>query len=65
VSPPFQIHHTAQQNLEKFGKKLIGDDDVEKASQRLKRLLAEETRVSAALTLQIATGNSKEAMSRE
>jgi hypothetical protein len=47
----------AQQHIaEKFGKKLLGDNEVEAVLQRLDRLTEEEARATAAQTLQVVYG---------
>jgi hypothetical protein len=50
-SPP--IGHLAQCNAEKFGMKLLGENEVESALQRLDRLTDDETRATAAQTLEV------------
>jgi hypothetical protein len=42
--------------VEKFGKKLLGDNEVEAVLQRLDRLTQEEARATAAQTLQVVYG---------
>ena len=45
-----------QHNTEKFMKKLWGENDVEATLQRLDRLTLEESRATAAQTLQVVYG---------
>ena len=45
-----------QQDAEKFGKKLLGDNDVEAVLQRLDRLTLDEARTTAAQTLEVVYG---------
>jgi hypothetical protein len=42
--------------VEKFGKKLLGENDVEAILQRLDRLTQEEARATAAQALQVIYG---------
>ena len=44
----------AQSGVEKFGKKLFGENDVEAVLQRFDRLTQEEARTTAAQTLEVA-----------
>ena len=46
----------AQYNVEKFGKKLFGENDVEDVLQRLDRLTHDEARTTAAQTLEVVYG---------
>jgi hypothetical protein len=46
----------AQCIIEKLGKKLLGDNEVEAVLQRLDRLTLEEARATAAQTLQVVYG---------
>ena len=43
-------------DLEKLGKKLLGDNDVETVLQRLDRLTQEEARTTATQTLELVYG---------
>ena len=55
----------AQCEVEKFGKKLLGENDVEDILQRLDRLTHDEARTTAAQTLAVVCGlveNMKTAM---
>jgi len=55
----------AQCEVEKFGKKLLGENDVEDILQRLDRLTLDEARTTAAQTLAVVCGlveNMKTAM---
>jgi hypothetical protein len=45
-----------QRDAEKFGKKLLGENDVEAVLQRLDRLTQEEARTTAAQTLEVVYG---------
>ena len=45
-----------QRDVEKFGKKLLGENDVEAVLQRLDRLTQEEARTTAAQTLEVVYG---------
>ena len=45
-----------QQDAEKFGKKLLGDNDVEAVLHRLDRLTLDEARTTAAQTLEVVYG---------
>jgi hypothetical protein len=53
VSRSSLIDHAAQRDAEKFGKKLLGENDVEAALQRLDRLTQDEARATATQTLEI------------
>jgi hypothetical protein len=53
VSPPFQIGQLAKGSAEKFGMKLLGENDVEETLKKLDRLTHDEARVTAAQTLKI------------
>ena len=44
----------AQCDVEKFGKKLFGENDIEAVLQRFDRLTKEEAKVTAAQTLEVA-----------
>jgi hypothetical protein len=44
---------TAQRDTEKFGMKLLGENEVEAALQRLDRLTHDEARATAAQTLEV------------
>ena len=46
----------AQCDVEKFGKKLFGENDVEDVLQRLDRLTHDEARTTAAQTLKVVYG---------
>jgi hypothetical protein len=46
----------AQCYVEKFGKKLFGENDVEDVLQRLDRLTLDEARTTAAQTLKVVYG---------
>jgi len=46
----------AQYKVEKFGKKLFGENDVEDVLQRLDRLTDDEARMTAAQTLAVVCG---------
>lgn len=46
----------AQSSVEKFGKKLFGENDVEDVLQRLDRLTQDEARTTAAQTLEVVYG---------
>lgn len=46
----------AQNNAEKFAKKLLGENDIEAVLQRLDRLTTEESRMTAAQTMQVVHG---------
>lgn len=50
-SPP-----SAERVIEKFTKKLLGDDEVEAILQRLDRLTQEEARMTGAHTLEVVHG---------
>ena len=43
-------------DVEKFGRKLFGENDVEDVLQRLDRLTQEEARTTAAKTLEVVYG---------
>jgi hypothetical protein len=45
--------HLAQRDAEKFGMKLLGENEVEAALQRLDRLTDNDARMTAAQTLEI------------
>ena len=45
-----------QQDAEKFGKKLLGDIDIEAVLHRVDRLTLDEARTTAAQTLEIVYG---------
>ena len=45
-----------QRDAEKFGKKLLGENNVEAVLQRLDRLTQEEARTTAAQTLEVVYG---------
>ena len=45
-----------QRDAEKFGKKLLGENDVEAVLQRLDRLTQEEAQTTAAQTLEVVYG---------
>jgi len=45
-----------QCDVEKFGKKLFGENDVEDVLQRLDRLTHDEARTTAAQTLKVVCG---------
>jgi len=62
------ILHSTQQDAEKFGKKLFGENDVEAVLHRLDRLTLDEARTTAAQTLEVVYGltkNLRELMSGE
>lgn len=46
----------AQNDAEKFAKKLLGENDIESVLQRLDRLTTEESRMTAAQTMQVVQG---------
>jgi hypothetical protein len=55
----FVLHGTsllAQNSAEKFAKKLLGENDIEAVLQRLDRLTTEESRMTAAQTMQVVHG---------
>jgi len=45
-----------QRNIEKFVKKLLGENDIEAVLQRLDRLTLDEARATGAQTLQVVYG---------
>jgi hypothetical protein len=53
VSPFFQIGQLAKGDAEKFGMKLLGENDVEGTLKKLDRLIHDEAGVTAAQTLKI------------
>ena len=58
----------SQYDVEKFGKKVFGENDVEDILQRLDRLTHDEARTTAAQTLAVVCGlveNMKAAMDRD
>ena len=50
------MHPSAQCDTEKFGKKVLGENDVESVLQRLDRLTQDEARATAAQTLEVVYG---------
>jgi len=58
VSSVLLIRHSmiAQCDVEKFGRKLFGENDVEDVLQRLDRLTQDEARTTAAQTLKVVYG---------
>ena len=56
MSPSLKIPFTTERDAEKFGKKLLGENDVEAVLQRLDRLTQEEARTTAAQTLEVVYG---------
>ncbi|KAH9956740.1 hypothetical protein BC827DRAFT_1385898, partial [Russula dissimulans] len=50
------IQHVTQGRLKRFGKKLIGENEIEVVLQRLDRLTLEEARMTAAQTLEVVYG---------
>ena len=62
------MHDSTQWGAEKFVKKLFGENDVEIVLHRLDRLTLDESRATAAQTLEVVHGlvmNLKEVMSGE
>ena len=58
----------AQYDIEKLGKKLFGENDIEDVLQRLDRLTSDEARATAAQTLKVVyglVGNMKTVMDSE
>jgi hypothetical protein len=49
-------YHSAQRDAEKFAKKLLGENDIEAVLQRLDRLTVQESRMTAAQTMEIVYG---------
>ena len=49
-------YRSAQHDAEKFAKKLLGENDIEAVLQRLDRLTVEESRMTAAQTMEIVYG---------
>lgn len=47
------IVHATQRAAEKFGKKFLGENDIEGALQRLDRLTQDEARATATQTLEL------------
>lgn len=58
MSSVLLIRHTmiTQCDVEKFGRKLFGENDVEDVLQRLDRLTQDEARTTAAQTLKVVYG---------
>ena len=55
--PPFSVKSSVTRcDAEKFGKKLLGENDVEAVLHRLDRLTEEEARTTAVQTLEIVYG---------
>jgi hypothetical protein len=52
VGPSPSIDDLAQRDTEKFGMKLLGENEVEEALQRLDRFTDDEARATAAQTLE-------------
>jgi hypothetical protein len=51
------IHgHLLSKSTEKFAKKLLGEDDIEAVLRRLDRLTVEESRMTAAQTMEVVHG---------
>jgi hypothetical protein len=51
------IHgHLLSNSTEKFAKKLLGEDDIEAVLRRLDRLTVEESRMTAAQTMEVVHG---------
>jgi hypothetical protein len=50
------MYPSAQRNAEKFGKKVLGENDVESVLQRLDRLTQDEARATVAQTLEVVYG---------
>ena len=48
--------YLAQRDAEKFAKKLLGENDIEAVLQRLDRLTMEESRMTAAQTMEVVYG---------
>ena len=46
----------AQHDAEKFAKKLVGEKEIEAVLQRLDRLTAEESRITATQTMEVVYG---------
>ena len=53
MSPSPPIGHFVQFDAEKFGMKLLGENEVEATLQRLDRLTDDEARATAAQTLEV------------
>jgi hypothetical protein len=61
-------HSSLSKEPEKLGKKLLGEKDVEELLQKLDRLMQEESRTTATLTLEVIYGfteNMREVMESE
>lgn len=52
----FSISLVTELSLEKFGKKLLGESEIENILQRLDRLTLDEARMTGTQTLQIVHG---------
>jgi hypothetical protein len=53
VSPSLQIGQLANGDTEKFGRKLLGENDVEETLKRLNGLTRDEAQLTAAQTLEV------------
>ena len=54
--PIFSISLVTEPFLEKFGKKLLGESEIENILQRLDRLTLDEARMTGTQTLQVVHG---------
>jgi hypothetical protein len=52
----FSISLVTEPSLEKFGKKLLGESEIENILQRLDRLTLDEARMTGTQTLQVVHG---------